>query len=66
MDRISDPGTEMDSCLYVNGYNQRQEKELLLGSQVDSSLDNSLKSCAKIIVSLAQGLRLKLLRMYWQ
>lgn len=31
----------------VNGYNQRKEKELLLGSQVDSSLNNTLKSYAK-------------------
>lgn len=50
----------------VNEYNQGKEKGLLLGSQVDCSLNYTLKSCAKIIVSLVQGLHLKLLRMDWQ
>lgn len=34
----------------VNEYNQGKEKGLLLGSQVDCSLNYTLKSCAKIIL----------------
>lgn len=34
----------------VNDCNQGKEKELLLGSQVDCSLNYTLKSCAEIIL----------------